>query len=452
MSILKRIISFIYSRGISENFEGENEMTGFMNIMAFIISFSFISFFFITYFLLNDIVYSFIAVIISIAYLGIILLNHFDKVHLARLYFSLIIPIWNPLAMILVGGYYGQSVAACIILIIIAINYTKKIKLRNFLLVYNVAIIVMATIYTNFNGPIFGIHDLLFDEIVSLVLSLAWIYAIFYIYENRNKKYISSLKKKNQQLKEKTLELERFTSITTHDLKSPLQNIRNFLKVMDSDIQKSDYSNLQNYLGYATSSAYRMRELIEGVLEVSTHSSNEQVVNCKEVDLNKILKQVMVTNEEELTSKKAIVTSDPLPVFRCNPADITIIFQNLILNGIKYNTSEKPKIVINFKQLQNHYLIQFTDNGIGIDEKYHQEVFEYFKRLHNHSAYPGTGLGLGLCKKIVERYNGKIEIDSVVGAYTSFKIILPINWEEINKEPEKEISDLKFISRKLGAT
>ena len=437
MKYFKKLLNFVYNQGVSEQFDSENEMTGLMNIMSFfdVIGAGFL--FLVAYFLIEDTVYQLITGLVTIAYFVIIILNHFEKIHEARLYFALVIPCWYAAALMLIGGYFGQSIIACTGLIITALNYAERPKLRNFLIIYSVTTFIGATVYINLNGPILGLHDHLFDEIIAVVLCLGWIYAVCYIYEKRNKEYIISLQKKNQLFNEKTLELERFTTITSHDLKSPLQNISNFLKVMDTDIRKKDYSNLQSYLGYAKSSAYRMRELIEGVLEVSTNS-NDQVINCERIDLNDLLKQVLTTNKKELNEKNAIVTSGILPVFNCNPADFIIIFQNLILNGIKYNQSDNPKIVINTKNSKHHYILQFTDNGIGIEEKYYQEVFQYFKRLHNHSTYPGSGLGLGLCKKIVEKYHGAIEIDSIVGAYTSFKVILPKNWENLKEQIDNQ--------------
>ncbi len=437
MKYFKKIFDFVYSRGISEKFEQENEMTGLINIMCLIDVLGAGGLFLWSFFYSGNVVYQYIIGIITLVYFNILLLNHFGKVHEARMYYSLIVPMCHAMVILLMGGYFGQSVVACTGLIITALNYDNRKPLRNLLILHGAFIFIGVTVYINFNGPIFEVEDQLFDELVAMFLCLAWIYSIFYIYENRNKEYIDSLQKKNQQLNEKTVELQRFATITSHDLKSPLQNISNFLNVMDTDIQKQEYTNLENYLGYAKSCAYRMRELIEGVLEVSTNNE-DYVVNPKPEDLNEILKKVLETNQKELYKRNAIVTSDVLPIFNCNAADFTIVFQNFILNGIKYNTSDKPKIVINTKNLKNHFVLQFTDNGIGIDEKHHQEIFQYFKRLHNHSTYPGTGLGLGLCKKLVEKYHGTIEVDSIVGAYTSFKVILPKDWESIETQGQLE--------------
>ena len=106
----------------------------------------------------------------------------------------------------------------------------------------------------------------------------------------------------------------------------------------------------------------------------------------------------------------------------------TTIFQNLIENGIKYNESSKPRINIRTEEEKDKFIIAIQDNGIGIEEAYHEKIFQFFKRLHNQEKYQGTGIGLSLCKKIVRNYDGNITVSSEIGQGTTFKIILPIKF------------------------
>jgi light-regulated signal transduction histidine kinase (bacteriophytochrome) len=98
----------------------------------------------------------------------------------------------------------------------------------------------------------------------------------------------------------------------------------------------------------------------------------------------------------------------------------------LIQNGIKYNESTKPVVKIESFKKENQLILVFEDNGIGIKEEYYDQIFQFFKRLHNPSEYVGTGLGLGLCKKIIEKYNGNIHVNSELQVFTQFIITLPI--------------------------
>ena len=113
------------------------------------------------------------------------------------------------------------------------------------------------------------------------------------------------------------------------------------------------------------------------------------------------------------------------PHYPCNPGDFALVFQNLIQNALKYNESEVPDIRVSFSEEVGNYRICVQDNGIGIREEDFGEIFKLFKRVHSGGKYTGTGLGLGLCKKIVEKYNGEIQVDSEVGNFSRFCILLP---------------------------
>ena len=101
------------------------------------------------------------------------------------------------------------------------------------------------------------------------------------------------------------------------------------------------------------------------------------------------------------------------------------LFQNLIKNGIQYNETEKPTVSIITKSNDDDFILEFKDNGIGIDAQYHDKIFQFFKRLHKQEKYEGTGMGLGLCNKIVRNYSGVILLDSQKNKGSIFKIILP---------------------------
>ena len=135
---------------------------------------------------------------------------------------------------------------------------------------------------------------------------------------------------------------------------------------------------------------------------------------------------------QEINSKNATIQTVTLPYFYCNSIEISSVFQNLIQNSLKYNESTTPLVQLTTTFTDTHFKIHFKDNGIGISPEYHEQIFEFFKRLHTSIEYPGTGLGLGLCKKIIEKYNGSIEIESVLSEYSIFTIILPLTGIEKN--------------------
>ncbi len=362
---------------------------------------------------------------VTVTYSVMIILHHFNLVEQAKLYFTAVIPFWYVITIVSIGGYFSQSISAAATIVITYLMYRNQIKLRNGLLIYNILLYILPTLYINFFGPIFGVHDYPIDEIVVFLLCIGWISIVFYIYEGKTQDYIDSLELKNKELNQKTLELERFTYIASHDLKSPLRNITSFLNLIKRNVAKGDHENLHEYIEYAETGAMQMNELITGVLEVSKINTTVEASSSL-IDLNSTLKKALFNIKKDIDDKNAKVQAGKLPFFFCNEADFVIIFQNIIQNGIKYNKSEIPIITITNSQQEDFLLIEIKDNGIGIAKEYQEQIFEFFKRLHTSNEFQGTGLGLGLVKKLVEKYDGKIEVKSQEGEYSNFRIVLPV--------------------------
>ena len=438
MGIFKSIIQFIKSRGVSERFPGENLLTGMLNIMSIITALGSLSLLIFTVLFTVDQVYIFITLMVTTLYLGIIILHHFHRIHEARFYFAAIVPFWYVITMFLIGGYFGQDIACCATITISYLLFYKRKKFRNRLILFNITVFIVPTIYLSFNEPVFGIREYPFDETVTFLCCICWMSILYFSHEVKARNYIKSLSQKNLELKEKTSNLERFAYIASHDLKSPLNNIANFLKLMDKDLENGKYNNLNTYLGYTQNSALQMDELIDGVSSISRNGNQENRNEWKVIDLNDTLKKVNNNLSQEVTEKGGtIIRENLLPLFCCNESDFIILFQNLIQNGLKYNVSRDPIIQIVNKTSKSFLVVEFTDNGIGISEDHFDEIFEYFKRLHTQKTYKGTGLGLGLCKKIVNKYGGKLSVRSKVGKYSTFTISIPILQENQEFELEK---------------
>ena len=127
-----------------------------------------------------------------------------------------------------------------------------------------------------------------------------------------------------------------------------------------------------------------------------------------------------------IKENKATVSHDPLPNVIADGTQAQV-FQNLIINGIKFHSEEAPKIHISAEKKESEWVFSVQDNGIGIDPQYSEKIFEVFKRLHKKEEYPGTGIGLAVCKKIVERHGGRIWVESELGKGSTFYFTLPIN-------------------------
>ncbi|MFK8104884.1 MAG: ATP-binding protein [Saprospiraceae bacterium] len=240
----------------------------------------------------------------------------------------------------------------------------------------------------------------------------------------------SGLKKSNWKLKKSNQELERFAYIASHDLKSPLRNINNFINLFNRKYIDVLDENGKEYLQIISTNAQQMQHLIEDILEYS--QNDMQPAKKEKVDLNKILNQLSAQISGEGKYQDYQIDFTPLPILNSDFTRVKQVFQNLVENGLKYNTSDLKKVTIEFSAQKNtiHFLIK--DNGIGIKAEYHDRIFEMFQRLHNTGTYEGTGIGLAICKKSVLLLGGAIAVTSTVDVGSIFELTFPktILWKE----------------------
>jgi light-regulated signal transduction histidine kinase (bacteriophytochrome) len=173
-----------------------------------------------------------------------------------------------------------------------------------------------------------------------------------------------------------------------------------------------------------------MSTLIDDLLTFSRVTTKP--TTTVEVDLNKTMKNVLadlqIRSEKE---KGTVIIDDNLPTVMADDTHMRQLFQNLLSNALKFHAQDRPpEIHVTATTDETDHVIKVKDNGIGIDEKYRAKVFAVFQRLNAKQAYEGTGIGLAVCKKIVERYGGTIDIESTLGEGTTFIITLPILYEE----------------------
>lgn len=263
----------------------------------------------------------------------------------------------------------------------------------------------------NENGGIYFNFFSRINFMVSIVL-------IIYLYDKKKRL-------DNELLEKSNTDLEQFAYVASHDMKAPLRNIMSFTQILQRKIKDKIDTKEQQYLEYILSNGYQMNELIKGILDISKIDKQETLV-LRDTDLNDVFDKAKMNLAKVLESKKAVVVSETLPTIAANKAQIIQIFQNIIENGIKYNHSEKPTITISYQQNAKQVHIYFTDNGIGIDPKYYDKIFEMFKRLHSGFEFKGTGIGLAICKKIALRHKGDLIVEKSSDKGTCFKLSLPI--------------------------
>lgn len=276
-------------------------------------------------------------------------------------------------------------------------------------------------------------------ERISLLGLIALIFIssllILQFINNRRRKKLNKLlktKTREQQtlyknLKKSNQELERFTYIASHDLKTPLRNIISFTGLLESQLKSHKDTKVQEYLSFIKNGGLRLNTLIDNTIEYSRLSSLKNVDEAQIVNLDSLVSEIENSMAAYIEDRNAKVQKlNRLPSLKIDSYSVTLIFKCLIENGIKYNKSPNPTIKISSKQNTEYLSLFFNDNGIGISEDYHDKIFEMYSRLHNHNEYEGSGLGLSNCKKILEALNGELLVLSSLGYGSTFEIRLPM--------------------------
>lgn len=244
------------------------------------------------------------------------------------------------------------------------------------------------------------------------------------------------LMQNNSHLKAVNEELDRFAFVASHDLQEPLRKIRVF---SDMILQKAAFTSEEDkYIKKIIESSNRMQQLINDILQFSRH--HIAVNDFVETDLNVLISEVVAELEVKVTETQAAVNIERLPNIPVIPGLMRQLFYNLISNAIKFRKKDLPPVINIYSEriepseklfsqsINNgcgYYKIEVSDNGIGFDDKYADEIFMVFKRLHSYHEFEGTGMGLSICKKIIEKHNGFITANGKIGEGSVFTVGLP---------------------------
>lgn len=258
--------------------------------------------------------------------------------------------------------------------------------------------------------------------IILTVVIVNWYVREISTMHEKSERYLGEINVKNHSLSKINGEMERFAYIASHDLKTPLRTVVSFLGIIERKLEKKEYNEIDEYLKFAQDGATQMHHLITDILEYSRLSSSETDKSL--VDLNEIFDTVKQQFKPVMNECK-ILKDQPLPILLANKAKMKTLFQNLIENGLKYNEKDQPIIVVSSKETKKEVILEFIDNGIGIDQKYKAKIFEMFRRLHTNRDYQGTGIGLAICKKIVESMNGIIDVKNGEVEGSVFTVNIP---------------------------
>jgi PAS domain S-box-containing protein len=227
----------------------------------------------------------------------------------------------------------------------------------------------------------------------------------------------------SRELERSNKDLESFAYIASHDLQEPLRTITGFLQLLEQKAGSQLEGKEKQYIEYAVDGSKRMHRMITDLLSYSRVSM--QPFSPKPINLRETLDQVLALTGKSIEESGAHIVLQELPTVRADPSQMIQVFQNLIGNAIKFRSERPLEIHVRAQREQCFWLLSVQDNGIGLDMKQWDRIFQVFQRLHSRQKYPGSGIGLSICKKIIEKHGGSIWVDSQPLEGCTFYFTLP---------------------------
>lgn len=208
----------------------------------------------------------------------------------------------------------------------------------------------------------------------------------------------------------------------SHDLRQPLATISGYVNILQEIFKGKIEKSPESYIEEIIKASERMDEMIEGLLKYSKIGKEP---NYEVIDLNDALSQAISNLQSLISSTGTQIENEKLPKVKANLIGMTILFQNLIDNAIKYCDKKKPKIKIDSKDKNGSCIISVSDNGIGVEKDKQGKIFELFYRIPGNKEQDGAGIGLSTCRKILKRHNGEIWVESSKNKGSTFYFALP---------------------------
>ena len=226
-----------------------------------------------------------------------------------------------------------------------------------------------------------------------------------------------------RELERSNHELHQFAYVAAHDMQEPLRAISSFSQLLSQRYRGRLDPDADQFIGFVLNGANRIHSLVNDLLtysEVRGRYAGLEPVNCET-----ILENTLTDLALALDDTGGGVTHDPLPVVRADPTQLGRVFQHLVGNALKFHGTAPPRVHVSAERQPGAWRFSVSDNGIGIEPQYTEQIFLIFKRLHGPGRYSGTGVGLAIAKKIVDSHGGRIWVESEIGKGSTFFFTIP---------------------------
>jgi two-component system, chemotaxis family, sensor kinase Cph1 len=226
-------------------------------------------------------------------------------------------------------------------------------------------------------------------------------------------------------LERSNAELKKFAYVASHDLQEPLNQVANFVQLLEMRYDAKLDEDGKEFIGFAVEGVSLMQTLIDDVLTYS--KVDIQGIEWQLTNVQDSLDQALGNLRGRVAETGAVITVDPLPTIVADGTQLMQLFQNLIGNAIKFRKPEgTPHIHIGVQRQEEQWLFSVADNGIGFDPQFAERIFVIFQRLHTRDEYPGSGMGLAICKKIIECHRGRIWVEAAPDQGATFYFTIPV--------------------------
>ncbi|MFK7983487.1 MAG: ATP-binding protein [Saprospiraceae bacterium] len=385
-----------------------------------------------TYLLIGDILLCFMAedyplmissIILICGILASKILFNYDKYEQGITFLAFLFYVIGFYHVLTLGNYHTCYFILLVVPIIASI-LLESLYIKVFLIISSTLLFLLCNYLLGF--PLFANYFFFYGLFPSTALMIHFYNRLMELAVEKNQLI--------QELKEKNEEMLLFSNMMSHDLKTPLRNIDGFSQLLQKQLTGLTSEEIK-FFSFITKGVHTLKKLIDDLLQYSKFSTGNY--EFKTIKVEPLINKLLLNFNYDITDKKVKIVKSNLSTIHGHEESLTLVFQNLISNAIKYQPKEAshiPHIEIHQKRIGNKNIILVEDNGIGIDSSKFKEVFMPFKRFHNTSEYEGTGLGMSIVNKVIEKHNGKIDIQSELGKGSTFSISLPVHGRTMNDE------------------